>query len=420
MGVSGKEGIMKRVVVTGIGALSPLAHTAEETWQKLLAGESGLADISLFDTAEHETKIAAEVDEFQPREYMDAKEAKRMDRFCQLAMAAATQAVEDAGLEHENVDRGRVGVIVSSGIGGMMTFENEKTKLIQRGPGRVSPFFIPMMIADIAPGQISMRYGFKGPNYSITSACASAANAIADALQTIRRGDADAVVTGGAEACITPLGIAGFNAMKALSTRNDAPQKASRPFDAGRDGFVMGEGAGILILESLEHAQKRGAKIYGEIAGAGLSADAYHLTAPAPEGAGAQVAIRNALRDAGLEPVDVQYINAHGTSTPANDKNETMAIKRVFEDHAQSLNINSTKSMIGHLLGASGAVEAVATLLTLRDGTIHPTINQEQPDPECDLNYTPNTAVEREVTAALSNSFGFGGHNVCIAFKKAV
>ncbi len=407
-----------RVVVTGIGAITPLALNAEETWQKLLAGESGIGYIRHFDTTDFDTKIAGEVTDFDPKAVLDAKEARRMDRFCQFAVAAADQAIQDAGLDVEKLDRERIGVVVSSGIGGMGTFETETRKLIERGPGRVSPFFIPMMIADIAAGHISMRYGFRGPNYAIVSACASAANAIADALQLIRRGVADIVIAGGAEATITPLGVAGFNSMKALSTRNDAPQKASRPFDAERDGFVMGEGGGILVFENLDHARARGARIYGELAGAGLSADAYHITAPAPEGVGAQQAMRRALEDAKLQPQDVQYVNAHGTSTEANDKNETLAIAKVFGETAETLNINSTKSMIGHLLGASGAVEAIVTLLTIRDGKIHPTINQEHPDPDCFLNYTPNEAQTREVQAAVSNSFGFGGHNVCLVFKK--
>ncbi len=407
-----------RVVVTGIGAITPLALNAEDTWKKLLAGESGIGYITHFDASDFDTRIAGEVTDFDPKSVLDAKEARRMDRFCQFAVAAADQAIQDAGLDVEKLNRERIGVVVSSGIGGMGTFETETRKLIERGPSRVSPFFIPMMIADIAAGHISMRYGFHGPNYAIVSACASAANAIADALQLIRRGVADIVIAGGAEATITPLGVAGFNSMKALSTRNDEPQKASRPFDAERDGFVMGEGGGILVFENLDHARARGARIYGELAGAGLSADAYHITAPAPEGVGAQQAMRQALADAHLQPHEVQYVNAHGTSTEANDKNETIAIAKVFGEAAESLNISSTKSMLGHLLGASGAVEAIATLLTIRDGKIHPTINQEHPDPDCFLNYTPNEFQTREVYAAVSNSFGFGGHNVCLAFKK--
>ena len=407
-----------RAVITGVGAITPLGLTAETTWQRLLAGDSGITTITHFDTTDFDTKIAGEVQDFEPHDYLDAKEARRMDRFCQLAIAAAVQAVDDAGVNFEEMDRYRVGVIVSSGIGGMQTYENEAVKLSVRGPRRVSPFFIPMIIADMAAGYISMRFNLKGANYATVSACASAANSIADALRLIQRGEVDMVLAGGAEAAITPLGIAGFNAMKALSTRNDAPEQASRPFDAGRDGFVMGEGGAILIVENLAHARARGAKIYAELAGAGLSADAYHITAPAPEGEGAQRAIAAALQDAGLAPAEVQYVNAHGTSTPANDKNETTAIAKVFGEFADHLNISSTKSMIGHLLGASGAVESVATVFSLRDGKIHPTINQEMPDPDCYLNYTANTSVARELSAALSNSFGFGGHNVCLAFKK--
>lgn len=398
-----------------MGAITPLGSTAKETWQSLLQGRSGIAPITLFDAAEFETRIAGEVKDFDPHAFMDRKDARRMDRFCQLAIAAADQAIADAALDTERLDARRTGVIVSSGIGGMQTIENETIKLLQRGPRKVSPFFIPMMIADIAAGRISMRYHLTGPNYAITSACASGANAIADALYLIRRGDADVVIAGGAEASITRLGIAGFNSMKALSKRNDAPEKASRPFDAGRDGFVMGEGAGVLVIESLEHALKRDARIYAELAGAGLSADAYHLTAPAPEGVGAQLAMRAALRDARLQPEDVQYINAHGTATPSNDKNETIAISKIFGPYAHKLSINSTKSMIGHLLGASGAVEAIVSVFTICEKQIHPTANLDNPDPECFLNYTPLRAVQREVRAALSNSFGFGGHNVSLA-----
>ncbi|RMD95301.1 MAG: beta-ketoacyl-[acyl-carrier-protein] synthase II [Calditrichaeota bacterium] len=409
-----------RAVISGIGAITPLALNPEETWQKLLEGRSGVKPITLFDTTDFLTRIAGEIYDFNPQDFLDPKLLRRMDRYSQLAVATADQAIRDAGLDLEKIDRDRVGVIVSSGIGGMQTFENEVRKLQEKGPRRVSPFFIPMMIADIAAGHISMRYNFRGPNYAIVSACASAANALADALDLVQRGKADIVVAGGAEATITPLGIAGFNAMKALSTRNDEPEKASRPFDAERDGFVMGEGSGILIIENMEHARARGAKMYVELAGAGLSADAYHMTAPAPEGIGAQKAMRLALQDANLQPEEVQYINAHGTSTPANDKNETIAISKVFGDYAETLNINSTKSMIGHLLGASGAVEAIVTALTIRDNKIHPTINQEHPDPDCFLNYTPNESVSREVHAALSNSFGFGGHNVTLAFKQII
>lgn len=408
----------KRAVITGIGAITPLALTAKETWQKLLRGESGIAEITLFDATDFDTKIAGEIKNFEPLNYMDRKEARRMDRYCQLALAASDEAIRDAGFETQRFDATRIGVILSSGIGGMQTYENEAKKLIERGPNRVSPFFIPMMIADIAAGWISMRYGLRGPNYAITSACASSANALADAMRIIQQGDADIMIAGGAEAPITQLGVAGFNAMKALSTRNDAPRRASRPFDRDRDGFVMGEGAGVLVVENLEHALNRGVKIYAELVGAGLSADAYHLTAPAPDGIGAQQAMALALKDAELQPDEIQYINAHGTSTPANDKIETLAISKVFGNHAENIQINSTKSMIGHLLGASGAVETVAVVKTLSENRIHPTINIENQDPECFLNYTPDKSLERIVENALSNSFGFGGHNVSLAFRR--
>lgn len=408
----------RRVVITGMGVISPLGHTVDEFWRNLLAGKSGVDAITRFDTAQFDTKIAAEVKNFTPEAYIDKKEARRMDAFTHYALAAAKLAVEDSRLLDAPLDKDAVGVIVSSGIGGMDTFEREGRKLIEKGPGRISPFFIPMLIADIAPGHISMQYGFKGPNYAIISACASSSHAIGEAFRYVQRGEAEVMICGGAEATVTPMGVGGFNAMKALSTRNDAPQQASRPFDLDRDGFVMGEGGGILVLESLESARRRDAKIYAEMAGAGYSADAYHITQPAPGGEGAVRAIRLALKNAGVAPEDVQYVNAHGTSTAANDKNETQAIATVFGDHAQTLHISSTKSMIGHLLGASGAVELVATALTCRDGAVHPTINQMTADPDCFLNYTPNTAVRREVRVAISNSFGFGGHNVCLVVKK--
>ena len=408
----------RRVVITGMGVISPLGHTVDEFWRNLLAGKSGVDAITRFDTAQFDTKIAAEVKNFTPEAYIDKKEARRMDAFTHYALAAAKLAVEDSRLLDAPLDKDAVGVIVSSGIGGMDTFEREGRKLIEKGPGRISPFFIPMLIADIAPGHISMQYGFKGPNYAIISACASSSHAIGEAFRYVQRGEAEVMICGGAEATVTPMGVGGFNAMKALSTRNDAPQQASRPFDLDRDGFVMGEGGGILVLESLESARRRDAKIYAEMAGAGYSADAYHITQPAPGGEGAVRAIRLALKNAGVAPEDVQYVNAHGTSTAANDKNETQAIATVFGDHAQTLHISSTKSMIGHLLGASGAVELVATALTCRDGAVHPTINQMTADPDCFLNYTPNTAVRREVKVAISNSFGFGGHNVCLVVKK--
>ncbi len=410
----------RRVVITGMGVISPLGHSVEEFWQNLLAGKSGVDRITRFDAKDFDTQFAAEVKNFDAEDYIEKKEVRRMDAFTHYALAAAQKAVADARLLESPIDKEAVGVIVSSGIGGMGTFEREDRKLFEKGPGRISPFFIPMMISDIAPGHISMQYGFKGPNYAITSACASSSHAIGESFRYVQRGEAEVMVCGGAEATITPMGVGGFNAMKALSTRNDDPQRASRPFDLERDGFVMGEGAGILVLESLESASRRDAKIYAEVLGTGYSADAYHITQPAPGGEGAVRAMRLALQSAGIAPEAVQYINAHGTSTAANDKNETQAIAVVFGQHAAKLNISSTKSMIGHLLGASGALELIATALTCREGVIHPTINQITADPECFLNYTPNEAVRREVQIAVSNSFGFGGHNVCLVVKKFV
>ncbi|MDZ7344157.1 MAG: beta-ketoacyl-ACP synthase II [candidate division KSB1 bacterium] len=410
----------RRVVVTGMGVISPLGHTVEAYWQNLLAGKSGVDRITRFDPSGFDTQFAAEVKNFNAEDYIDKKEARRMDVFTHYALAAAKQAVEQARLADANIDKEAIGVIVSSGIGGMETFEREDRKLFEKGPSRISPFFIPMMIADIAPGYISMHYGFKGPNFAITSACASSSHAIGEGFRYIQLGEAEVMICGGAEATITPMGVGGFNAMKALSTRNDDPQAASRPFDLDRDGFVMGEGAGIVVLESLESALRRDAEIYGEIIGTGYSADAYHITQPAPGGEGAARAMRLALKNAGVAPEQVQYVNAHGTSTPANDKNETQAIATVFGNHAAQLHVNSTKSMIGHLLGASGAVELIATLLSCRHDVIHPTINYTTPDPECYLNYTPNRAVRREVNIAISNSFGFGGHNVCLVVQKFV
>jgi 3-oxoacyl-[acyl-carrier-protein] synthase II len=410
----------KRVVVTGMGVISPVGLTIEEFWKNLLDGKSGVGYITKFDTTNFATKFAAEVKNFDPVNYMDRKLAQRMDIFTQFAMAATEMAIQDAGLNSDSkIDKERVAVVYASGIGGMWTYHTQHELLFKTGsPRHISPFTVPMMIIDIAAGYISIRYGYKGPNYATVSACASSANAITDAVMLIERGLADVVITGGTESAICPMGIGSFNAMRALSTRNDAPEKASRPFDADRDGFVMGEGAGTLILESLEHALNRGAKIYAEVAGFGLTADAYHITAPAPNGEGAARSMSMALKDAGLLPEDIDYINAHGTSTKENDKNETQAIKTVFGEHAYKLAVNSTKSMIGHLLGAAGAVEAIATILSITTGKIHPTINYENPDPECDLFYVPNKAIDREVKAAISNSFGFGGHNVSIVFKK--
>jgi 3-oxoacyl-[acyl-carrier-protein] synthase II len=411
----------RRVVVTGMGLLTPVGNDVEGTWEALLAGRSGGGPITQFDaTEDFDCRIAAEVKGFRAEDHLDRKEAKRMDRFTHFAMAASQEAVRQAGLDDRpaGVDFDRVGVIISSGIGGIHTFEEQTRVLIERGPKRISPFFVPMFIPDIAAGHVSMRYGMRGPNYCTVSACASSAHAVGDAFRIIERGDADVMVAGGAEATVTPLTIAGFGNMRALSTRNDSPETASRPFDATRDGFVLGEGAGVLVLEALEHARARGARIYGEIAGFGQSADAHHLTASAPEGAGAQLAIRAALRDGGLELGDVDYVNAHGTSTPINDLNETLAIKAVFGEHAYQLVMGSTKSMTGHLLGAAGGVEAVISVLVCSEGKIPPTINFTTPDPDCDLNYAHNQLVERPVRAAITNSFGFGGHNVCLAVRR--
>ncbi|APF20201.1 3-oxoacyl-(acyl-carrier-protein) synthase 2 [Caldithrix abyssi DSM 13497] len=408
----------RRVVITGMGVISPVGNNVKETWEALLSGKNGAAPITLFDTSDYETKFACEVKNYDPLEHFDRKELRRLDRFSQFAILAAEEALNDSGMELDKEDRDRIGVIVGSGIGGMLSFEDEHTKLVTRGPRRVSPFFIPNLIIDIAAGHISIKYGLKGPNFATVSACATAAHSIGTAMRTIQYGDAEVMICGGAEAAIVPSGIAGFNAMKAISTRNEDPQKASRPFDAKRDGFVMGEGGGILILEELEHARARGAKIYAELVGVGFTADAFHITQPAPGGEGAIRAMKAALKDANLQPTDVQYINAHGTSTYFNDKNETEAIKSVFGDYAYELVVSSTKSMTGHLLGASGVLELIATSLTVQQNKVHPTVNYEFPDPACDLNYVPNTPIEKEVNAALSNSFGFGGHNVTLCVKK--
>ena len=417
---------LKRVVVKGIGALTPLGKTAEETWKNLLAGVSGAAPITLFNAEKFKAQFACEVKDFNCEDYgIDRKEARKMDRYCQFAIAAAKMAIEDSAMDLEAIDKNRVGVVYGVGIGGIRTFE-EELRAYERifdtiGP-KFGPFFIPKMIADIAAGHISILYGFHGPNYVTTSACASSTNALADAFNLIRLGKADIIVSGGAEAAITDGGVGGFTAMKALSTRNDEPEKASRPFSASRDGFVMGEGAGCLILEELEHAKARGAKIYAEFAGEGMSADAHHITASHPEGLGAKLVMQNALDDAGLKPEDIDYINVHGTSTHVGDISEAKAIKDVFGDWAYKLNISSTKSMTGHLLGAAGAVEAMASVLAVKNDIIPPTINHEDDDqdPEIDynLNFTFNKAQQRTVRAALSNTFGFGGHNACVIFKK--
>jgi len=409
----------RRVVVTGLGAVTPVGLTAGDFWTNALAGKSGAGTITQFDVAQYDTKIACEVKAFSPLNYMDKKSVNRMDLFTQFAMAVAEMGVKDSCLNLEKEDRERIGVIFGSGIGGMWTWHKQMQTVHETGgPHRISPFFVPMMIADIAAGFISMRFGAKGPNYATTSACATSGHAIADAFMLIQRGDADIMLTGGSEAAITPMGIGGFNAMKALSTRNADPERASRPFDAKRDGFVMGEGAGILILEEMGHALSRGARIYGEVVGVGMTADAYHITQPAPGGEGAIRSMRLALQDAGVQPNEVDYINAHGTSTPFNDKSETQAIKAVFGDHAYKLHVSSTKSMTGHMLGAAGAVEAIICILATHHDQIPPTINYEFPDPDCDLHYVPNNSISTKVNIALSNTFGFGGHNVSLLFRK--
>jgi 3-oxoacyl-[acyl-carrier-protein] synthase II len=409
----------RRVVVTGMGAVTPVGNDVATMWDSLLAGRSGAGPITHFDASTFDVRFACEVKNFDPLEFMERKEAKRADQFTQYAVAAAKQAMVNAGFaDGTGYDPFNTGVIIGSGIGGLKIFEEQHDVYRQRGPSKISPFFIPMFIGDIAAGIVSMQFGAKGPNYSTVSACATSAHAIGDAFRTIQYGDADVMITGGAEATVTPMAIGGFSNMKALSERNDSPETASRPFDLTRDGFVMGEGAAVLILEELEHARKRGARIYSEIVGYGATGDAYHLTAPAPNGEGAQRAMKRALNDAAMQPEDVQYINAHGTSTPANDLNETAAIKAVFGEHAYKVSVSSTKSATGHMLGAAGSVEAVIGTLAINNGIVPPTINYTTPDPECDLNYTPNKPENREVNAVISNSFGFGGHNVALAIKR--
>ncbi len=408
----------RRVVVTGIGALTPIGLSAEQFWNNLLAGKSGAAPISYFDTSAYDTRFACELKGYKASDFLDRKSAQRMDPFAQYAIISADMAIKDAELSTNGIDPDRIGVVYGSGIGGMTTYDTQFTNYMQGGPRRISPFFIPMLIPDIAPGHISIRYGFKGPNYATVSACATASHALGNAYRIVQYGDADVMVCGGSEAPITPMGLGGFNAMKALSTRNDAPEKASRPFDAQRDGFVMGEGGGALILEELEHAKKRGVHIYAEIVGIGFTADAFHVTAPPEGGEGAVRSMQRSLRDACISPNLVDYINVHGTSTPLGDISETQAIKTVFGDHAAEMNVSSTKSMTGHLLGAAGAVEAIAALMACYTDVIPPTINYEYPDPACDLNYTPNVTVKRPVHYALSNTFGFGGHNATLLFKK--
>lgn len=409
---------MKRVVITGLGAITPIGLGKEEFWTSLVQGKSGIGPVTRFDTRDFNAKIGAEVKDFDPIEYMDKKEARRMDKFAQYAVAAAKLAIEDGNISLENIDRNRVGVIVGTGIGGVEVFEQEHSKLLERGPNRVSPLFIPMMISNMGTAQISMAFGLKGSTMTITTACASGTHAIGESFRMIKSGQMDMIITGGAEASITPISFAGFCSMKALSTRNDEYEKASRPFDKDRDGFVMGEGAGMLILEELDHALNRGATIYGEVIGYGSTSDAFHITQPDPEAIGATNAMRLALEDGEIDYREVDYINAHGTSTYFNDKLETLAIKNLFKEHAYELNISSTKSMTGHLLGAAGGIEAIATVLALKTGTIPPTINYENPDEECDLNYTPNSAINRDIQYGMSNSLGFGGHNASILFKK--
>ncbi len=413
----------RRVVVTGMGTVNPLGLKVEDYWNGLLAGENGVDLITHFDVTEFKTKFAAEVKGFDASNYLDRKATQRMDPFTHYAVVAAMEAIRDAGLDAGSLDgildRNRVGVVVGSGIGGMWTnFKQQNIYYEQNGPRQISPFFVPMLISDIAAGYISMMYKFKGPNYATVSACATASHAIGDAFMLIERGMADVMVTGGAEAAICPMGVGGFNSMRALSTRNDDPKTASRPFDKDRDGFVMGEGSGILVLEELSHAMKRGARIYAELSGIGFTADAHHITEPAPGGEGAVRSMAAAIEDAGLTPRDVQLVNTHGTSTPYNDKSETAAIKTVFGDHAYKLKVNSTKSMIGHLLGAAGGVEAIATILMIINRKVHPTINQITPDPECDLDYVPNVAVDASIDVAITNTFGFGGHNTTLLFRK--
>ena len=411
---------LNRVVVTGMGALTPVGNSVEEFWKSLKDGVSGISRVTRFDPSRFTSQIVGEVKDFDATKYMEKKEARRMDLVQQYAVASAREAFDHSGLGSDSFDPERAGVVVGSGIGGIETFEKQHANLLNQGPGRVSPFFIPMMIIDLCAGLISMRFNFKGPNYATVSACASGAHAIADGFKIIQRGEADVMITGGSEATITPTALAGFCSARALSTRNDEPHKASRPFDKERDGFVMGEGAGIVILESLEHAQKRGARIFAEIVGAGQTADAYHMTAPAPGGEGAIRAMRLALQDAGLDAEAVDYINSHGTSTDLNDATETQAIKVTFGERARKIPVNSTKSMVGHLLGAGGAVELIATIKSIQEGILHPTVNYEFPDPECDLDYVPNQMRKVEVKVAISNSFGFGGHNICIAVNRFV
>ena len=412
---------LKRVVVTGLGALTPIGNNINEYWNGLVEGKSGCAGITSFDPANFKTQFACEIKDFDPLKHFDRKEARKLDKFAQYALVSSDEAIADAGIDLDAVDKFRVGVIWGAGIGGIQTFQDEVVNFAQgNGTPRFNPFFIPKMIADIAPGNISIKHGFMGPNYTTVSACASSANAMIDALNYIRLGHCDVIITGGSEAAVTEAGMGGFNAMHALSTRNDNPQSASRPFDANRDGFVLGEGAGALVLEELEHAKARGARVYAEVIGGGMSSDAYHMTAPHPDGIGVKRVMENCLRDAGIDASEVDAINTHGTSTPLGDVAELKAISQVFGQHAGKININSTKSMTGHLLGAAGAIEAIASILSMEHSVVPPTINHETVDENIDpnLNLTLNKAQEREVNVAMSNTFGFGGHNACVLFRK--
>jgi len=410
--------LLRRVVITGAGVVSPIGIGVEEFWQGLKEGKNGIDRITSFDPSNYDSQIAGEVRDFDPSLYFERKEIKRLDRVIQFAYVASELAMKDAGLEPDSLEPERFGVCIGSGQGGIITSFNQIKVLLDRGPSRISPFFIPMMIVNMSGAYVAIKYNAKGPNYAVVSACASAAHSIGEAFEIIRRGDADVMLAGGTEAAVTPIGVAGFCAMKALSVRNDEPSKASRPFDKLRDGFVMGEGAGVIVLEEMERAKARGAKIYAELVGYAANCDAYHITAPPPDGEGAVRAMLKALEKAEISPDEVDYINAHGTSTPLNDKTETMAIKKVFGERAYKIPISSTKSMIGHLLGAAASVEVIATLLALYEGVVHPTINYEVPDPECDLDYVPNEAREMDVKVAIKNSFGFGGHNAVLVLRK--
>ena len=408
----------RRTVITGLGILTSIGNNKKTFWENLVNGKSGIGLITRFDTSDFSSKIAGEIKDFDPLTYIDRKDAKRMDLFCQYGIASALQAVEDSGLEMQKVDLEKTGAIIASGIGGLTTWENQHNRLLNKGPSRVSPFFIPSMIVNTAAGSIAIRFGIKGPNFAVSSACASAGHAIGEAYLNIKSGKADVMLTGGSEATITPLALAGFCVMRALSTRNDEPEKASRPFDKERDGFIMSEGAGIIVLEELEHAKARNAHIYCELVGYGASNDAFHITAPDENGKGAELSMKSAIEDARFNLDEVNYINAHGTSTPLNDKIETKAVKSLFKDHAKNIPISSNKSMFGHMLGASSVSELIATILTIKNNVIPPTINYEFPDAECDLDYVPNQAREKPINTAISNSFGFGGHNVTLAVKR--